>query len=146
MSDWKKYLVFSKNEKIAVIFVLIVILSGTVIKFYLEVWSKPEKEIYNFDEFKNQLKIQITEDSIRLFSDTLQKNSDSSFSEFVTIDINEAGLSEFEKLPGIGESIASKIIEFRNKEGKFKKTEDLKKVKGIGEKKFQNIQKYIKVK
>ncbi|HCA42927.1 MAG TPA: hypothetical protein DEP28_06700 [Bacteroidetes bacterium] len=146
MSDWKKYLVFSKNEKIAVIFVLIVILSGTVIKLYLEVWSKPEKEIYNFDEFKNQLKVQITEDSIRLFSDTLQKNSDSSFSEFVTIDINEAGISEFEKLPGIGEGIASRIIEFRNKEGKFKKTEDLKKVKGIGEKKFQNIQKYIKVK
>lgn len=146
MSDWKKYFVFSKNEKFAVIFILIVIFSGTVIKLYLEVWSKPEKEIYNFEEYKNNLKVQITEDSIRLFSDTLQKNNDSSFSEFVTIDINEAEISEFEKLPGIGVGIASKIIEFRNKAGKFKKTEDLKKVKGIGEKKFQNIQKYIKVK
>lgn len=55
------------------------------------------------------------------------------------ININTAEIAELVKLPRIGEKTAQRIIEYRTKNGKFKKTEDLMKVKGIGEKTFQKF-------
>lgn len=62
------------------------------------------------------------------------------------VNINTATQSEFEELPGIGPSIASRIVEYREQNGKFKKIEDIKNVTGIGDNKFENIKEYIKVK
>lgn len=55
------------------------------------------------------------------------------------ININEATQTELETLPGIGPSIALKIISYREQEGKFLTIEDIKKVSGIGDNKFENI-------
>ena len=51
------------------------------------------------------------------------------------VNINTATKKELMMLPGIGESKAEAIIEYR-KANKFKTIEDLKNVKGIGEKRF----------
>ena len=59
------------------------------------------------------------------------------------VNINTASKSELEKLPGIGSSTASKIIDYRNKNGKFKSIQDIMNVGGIGESKFNNIKDYI---
>jgi len=59
--------------------------------------------------------------------------------------INEAAMSELMNLPGIGPSIAQRIVEYREMNGEFKKLEDVKKVKGIGDKLFQKILPYIKL-
>ena len=59
------------------------------------------------------------------------------------ININTALSADLRELPGIGEVMAERIIEYRESHGRFTKTEDLKKVKGIGEKKFEEIQGYI---
>jgi len=61
------------------------------------------------------------------------------------ININFAGLSELVQLPGIGNVIAQNIIDYRNKYGQFKNKEELKNVKGIGEKKFEKIKDFISV-
>lgn len=61
------------------------------------------------------------------------------------ININNATLEELKKLPGIGETIAKNIIEYREKVGGFKSLEELKKVKGIGDKKFEAIKNYLVV-
>lgn len=63
-----------------------------------------------------------------------------------TININKAGEKELQELNGIGESLASSIIKYREDNGKFKNIEDLKNVPGIGESKFSNIKEKIKVK
>lgn len=63
-----------------------------------------------------------------------------------TIDINKADEKELQELNGIGESLASSIIKYREDNGKFKNIEDLKNVPGIGESKFSNIKERIKVK
>ena len=59
--------------------------------------------------------------------------------------INKATQEELENLPGIGPSTASKIIEHREKNGKFKEIEDIKDVSGIGEAKFNSIRDLISV-
>ena len=62
------------------------------------------------------------------------------------ININTANETELEGLPGIGSSIAVRIVEYRNKNGKFKNKEDIKNVTGIGDSKFERIKDLIKVK
>ncbi len=62
------------------------------------------------------------------------------------ININNASKEKLEELSGVGQSIAQKIIEYRQKNGRFKTIEDIKKVSGIGESKFNNIKDNIKVK
>lgn len=52
------------------------------------------------------------------------------------ININSATLVELQELPSIGVKIAQRIIDFRKKNGNFKRIEEIMKVKGIGEKTF----------
>ncbi|MCK4696222.1 MAG: ComEA family DNA-binding protein [Candidatus Cloacimonetes bacterium] len=61
------------------------------------------------------------------------------------ININTASLSELISLPGIGEKRAQKIIEYREKIGGFKNTEDIMKVKGIGEGIYTKIKDIIEI-
>lgn len=61
------------------------------------------------------------------------------------ININTASKEELDTLPGIGEATAQKIIEYRNKNGKFSNIEEIKEVSGIGDSKFEKIKDYIKV-
>lgn len=63
--------------------------------------------------------------------------------EKLMVNINTANKEEFEKLPGIGSSIATRIVEYRKENGKFGTIEDIKNVSGIGEAKFNNIKSYI---
>ncbi len=61
------------------------------------------------------------------------------------ININTATAAELIKLPRIGEKIAARIVEYRQKNGKFKRVQDIMKVKGIGEKTFENFKKQIMI-
>lgn len=60
--------------------------------------------------------------------------------------INNANEEQLEKLPGIGESTAKAIIEYRKTNGRFLDINDLKNVSGIGESKFNRLKDYICVK
>lgn len=62
------------------------------------------------------------------------------------VNINTAKQTELETIPGVGPSTATKIIEFREKNGKFQTIEDIKNVNGIGEAKFNNMKDKICVK
>lgn len=61
------------------------------------------------------------------------------------ININTATQTELETLPGIGPSIALKIVNYRKEKGKFIKIEDIKNVSGIGDSKFNKIKDFIKI-
>jgi comEA protein len=61
------------------------------------------------------------------------------------ININTAPASELESLPRIGPKVAQRIIDFRTKNGDFKKVEEIMKVQGIGEKIFAQIKDLITV-
>jgi competence protein ComEA len=61
------------------------------------------------------------------------------------INLNAATIEQLETLPGIGRKTAERILEFRTKNGGFKRIEDLMNVKGIGEKSFLKLKPLIVV-
>ena len=56
------------------------------------------------------------------------------------IDINTAGAKELESLDGIGEVLAARIVEHRNRYGRFRRVSDIIIVDGISEKKYRTIE------
>jgi len=62
------------------------------------------------------------------------------------VNINTANQEELEKIPGVGESTANSIIEYREKTGKYTTIEDIMNVSGIGQSKFEKMKDYITVK
>ena len=71
-------------------------------------------------------------------SKVLQLNTD-------LININTATVEQLTKLPGVGETLAQKIVEFRQANGHFRRCEYLMLIDGIGEKRFREIKPYIRV-
>jgi competence protein ComEA len=61
------------------------------------------------------------------------------------VNLNTATQAQIETLPGIGAKAAERIIEYRQKNGGFKKIEELMNVKGIGEKSFLKLKPYLTV-
>ena len=61
------------------------------------------------------------------------------------VNLNTATASQIATLPGIGEKAAQRIIEYREKNGGFKKIEELMNVKGIGEKSFLKLKALVTV-
>jgi competence protein ComEA len=61
------------------------------------------------------------------------------------VNLNTASAADFEGLPGIGAKTAARIIEYRQKNGPFKKIEELMNVRGIGEKNFLKLKPQLTV-
>ena len=61
------------------------------------------------------------------------------------ININLASQSELTDLPGIGNVLASRIVDHRRQHGDFSRIEDIRNVSGIGEKRYEAIQDKITV-
>ncbi|MGB7294245.1 MAG: helix-hairpin-helix domain-containing protein [Candidatus Aminicenantales bacterium] len=61
------------------------------------------------------------------------------------ININTASLGELQKLPRIGPQIAQRILDYRKENGNFKRVEDILKVRGVGEKMFEQLKDLITV-
>ena len=61
------------------------------------------------------------------------------------VNINTATAAELDALPGIGAKTAALIIEYRQKNGPFKKVEELMNVRGVGEKNFLKLRAQLSV-
>ena len=153
------------SEAAIIITLVITFTIGVIIKY--SGWNRPEKFSYSetdkqFEEKTklsfNDLKQQnLTESQkersgeIKNLYDSLldaNENKPGKQNEFKLdrkININTAYAADLLLLPGIGEITAEKIIDYREKIDGFKKIEDIMKVKGIGEKKFEKLKPYITV-
>lgn len=115
-------------------------LSKINLAFVLEDGMKIYIPNYNDEQNNGENKIQET------ISQNSNGNKDQNQNSNIKININTANQTELEKLPGVGVSTAKKIISYRNENGKFKKVEDIKNVKGIGTSKFEQIKEFIYIK
>ncbi len=61
------------------------------------------------------------------------------------VNLNTATAADLEALPGIGAKTAARIVEYRQKNGPFKKVEELMNVRGVGEKNFLKLKPQLTV-
>ena len=104
-----------KNEKFIVIFLVFTLLLGLGVAAYKRSNPSPIMEIKNFSVEKEK------------------------------ININEAEVPDFMKLAGVGRALAGRIVDYRTNQGRFSSIEDMKKVKGVGDKLFEKIKNDISV-
>ncbi len=64
---------------------------------------------------------------------------------FAAVDLNTASESELTEIPGVGPVMARKIIAYRDAHGGFKSVQELRKVKGVGEKTYAKIAPHVTV-
>jgi competence protein ComEA len=61
------------------------------------------------------------------------------------VDLNAASEQDLAAIPGIGDVMAKRIVDFRKENGPFRQVDDLLKVKGIGEKSLEKLRPYVSV-
>lgn len=74
-----------------------------------------------------------------------QENKTGAIKTNSKVNINTATKEELDTLPGIGESTANKIINYRKENGNFKSIDEIKEVSGIGDSKFEQIKDLIEI-
>ena len=62
------------------------------------------------------------------------------------VDVNHAEVAELVELPGVGQAIAERIVEYRKQNGPFKSVDDLREVTGIGPKTLEALRPHVRVK
>lgn len=85
----------------------------------------------------------VTENDGSDYKNESSKSSNSA--KYSIVNINSATQTELESLPGIGPSLALKIINYRKENGRFSSIEEIKEVSGIGEAKYNELKKYITI-
>lgn len=136
----KEYFAFTKNEQKVFLFLAVVFLAGVAIKVY---------KAYVVPDRATQFDYSQSDSVFAARSQVLQTASDSSVAVAKTItriDINSATIQQLVQLPGIGNATAERILLYRNENGKFKGIQNLKDVKGIGDKKFKKLKPFIEAK
>ena len=61
------------------------------------------------------------------------------------VNLNTASVEQLTTLPGVGPKLAARIVEYRQKSGAFRSTQELINVKGVGEKSFAKIEAWLSV-
>jgi len=61
------------------------------------------------------------------------------------VDLNRATAAELQQLPGVGDVLAQRMIEYRQTHGRYKRVEDLLQVKGIGAKRLEQLHMLVTV-
>jgi len=61
------------------------------------------------------------------------------------VNLNTASIEQLTTLPGVGPKLAARIVEYRQKSGAFRSTQELINVQGIGEKSFAKIEAWLSV-
>ena len=132
---------FTRQEKSVIIFLIIIFTIGTGIITIRKLSYRDTAE--QFKSRYSELDKEFSEISKNDSLLTIQKEKRENQTINSKININTADEGEFMKLPGIGTVLSKRIINYRNSIGKFKTVNEITKIKGIGEKKFEKILPHI---
>ena len=127
----------TKRSVTALFAALAVVLAVFSLAFYLGRSTVP------FDVAVDTVKRPAVYDSAALVSDAAVQNS--VLSEPGQVDLNAATEQELTMLPGIGPTLAGRIIAYRTQYGRFSAPEQLMDVKGIGQATYDGVKDYLYV-
>ena len=112
------------------------------------IYTNQEIEKYRKDKKQKEIvRVEVEKCPDNINDACINKNNskDSNNSGNNLVSINVASIEDFQKLPGVGESKAKAIIEYRNTNGNFNSIEDIKNVSGIGDSLFEKIKNNITI-
>ena len=134
----QEYFAFTKNEQKVFLFLSVVFLAGVAVKVY---------KAYIVPKASTQFDYSVSDSLFHAGSHSLMHDSSAAGKALnAKINLNTATKTELMDLPGIGEAMAERIMLYRDERGTIKNIDELKKVKGIGEKKFEKLKPHIEVK
>jgi len=157
---------FTRQEQQIVLFLTVSLLIGSFLKIYeslqesVSVAPVPRAQIEAFSKHADSLE-QATAERERgaevemLSASKMPVSSRTNLSasaqpsateNALFVDVNSAGVEELQTIPGIGPVLAQRIIDYRTRIGAFGHINELKEVKGIGEKTFEKIKPYVSLK
>ena len=134
----------STNQIVIMAVLLVALLFGLVLS-QTERTRIPDVSVDAKKKTVRELKEKVTEIESLWYSERSLAGRDKAVDLLLKINLNEAAEKDLIRLPGIGQVLAKRIIAYRIRNGRFKRQEELKRVKGIGEKKYDRIAPYIKI-
>ena len=138
---------FTPPERFAVLFLIFLLVIGTSI--YLYKLNHPSfAPAYIIKDFEKRMEEEKNKEEIINYNLPIPEYEKNERPAKLKgkININTAGIDELVQIPGIGPAYSKKIIEYRKKYNGFRTIEEIKQIKGIGEKKFAKMRDYIRVK
>ena len=118
----------SLYERIVLVILAVMFLSGAVV-----LHAKRTRSFSDITVTRNGIKERFTLEKVEKVLKEERK-----------INIDDATASEIYSIPGIGEVLAERIVEYRDTHGKFRHIKALLNVTGIGEKKLETITEYVR--
>ncbi len=144
----QEFAAFTKNEQRIFLFLSVVFLAGASVRFYKAHFAAQPVRQFDYTALDKEF-----EERSRHLTSISQASgaADSSGSKRVRsggkrINLNAATKTDLLSLPGIGEGIAEQILIFRDEHGAFTSLDQLKKIKGIGPKKFDRLRPFVVIK
>lgn len=160
---FSKKIGFTKTEILVILFLATLFIVGFVYVEFIKGNGEKENKYFDYseqdslfefysgnnivnDDQSSPSELEIKKQVLELPDTIIYKKKDTEPLKEKSIDINNAGIDELVKLPGIGEKTAEKIVAYRTQNGNFKTLEELMEVKGIGNVKFNKIKKFLYIK
>lgn len=128
---WLDILAFTPTERKVLLFLVATLFIGGITRAFLAAES-PE----------NDFDYSVSDSTFESLSSAMPEPEEAATR---IVNINTATKEELERLPGIGEVTAERILLYREEQGLFRKPEDIMKVRGIGTKKFEQLKSLITV-
>ena len=130
------WLALTRNEQRVIVFLTATLIIGTGIRLYQDSYPKGKEFDYgSIDSAFAAAQVQLRSDTTNSLPDESDRG----------LNINRATKAELLNLPGIGETLADRIIRLREELGEFEAVTDLQKVKGISQKKFEKLKPLVTV-
>jgi len=147
---WIERLQITRKERIVISGLLVLVLITTALSVFITEQHSTSTENYEailkeFEEKSAAIEKRNKIEGSNSIGIVKTNETNTTLSE-LKININTAGIDELQKLKGIGATYAQRIIDYRLEIGEFKEVEELLNVKGIGEKRLQDIKAFIKLK
>jgi comEA protein len=151
---WIERLQITRKERVVISALLVTIVFMMGLTAFIQITYKKSAQNYEtiqkeFEEKSALINAKRSED-LKKYSvqEEIRENKkeENSVTEPLVININEADITELQKLKGIGQTYAQRIIDYRQENGEFRTVEELLNVKGIGKKRLDDIKAFITLK